>query len=162
MLAMNKCMSHLWMHLWGFIWFWLHFCFNLQNEGRPSDKKQHVSEPPSLAPLQSAAYHSAADLPAIVSTQQQQLQPQSPLIQEVVTPGHVETRQHAGQQLQEAGQAHAQTGQQDGEEEQSEQHCARLFDKRLQALEASSRRTERKVDQILEFCRTMAQAMSPA
>ena len=134
----------------------------MQNEGQPPDKKQHDSGLPALAPLQSAAEYSAADLPTVVSTQQQQLQPQPPLIQEVVTPIHVETVQHTGQQLQQAGQAYPHIGEQDGEVKRSEQHCVRLFDKRLQALEASSRRMERKVDQILEYCRTMAQAMSPA
>ena len=120
---------------------------------------------PAPAPLQSAANYSAADLPAIVSTEQQQLLPQSRVIQEVtevVKPSHVETVQHERQQPQVAGQARAQLDPQDGEVKPNEQDCVRLFGNRLQALEASSRRMERKVDQILEYCRTMAQAMSPA
>lgn len=35
------------------------------------------------------------------------------------------------------------------------------LDSRIQALEASSRRIEQKVDQILDYCRIMAQAMAP-
>ena len=149
----------------GLYLFWLYFCFDLQNKGQPLYNKQHDSVQPASQPLQSAVDQSAADLPAILGTQQQHLQPQSPLIQEIseaVTPSDVETVQHAGQQLHVAGQADAQLSQQDGEAKQSEQHCVQLFDKRLQALEASSRRMERKVDQILEYCRTMVQAVSPA
>ena len=146
----------------GFYPFLAALLLDLQNKGQPSDKKQHDSVQPAAAPLQSAANYSPADLPATVSTLQQQLPPQSPLIQEVtevVKPSHVETVQHEGQQPQVAGQASVQVGQEDGE---SEQDCVRLFGSRLQALEASSRRMERKVDQILEYCRTLAQAMSPA
>ena len=137
----------------------------MQNKGQQVYNKQHDSAQPASQPLQSAVDHSAADLPAILSTQHQHLQPQSPLIQEIseaVDPSHVGTVQHAGQQLHVAGQADAQLSQQDGKAKQSEQHCVQLFDKRLQALEASSRRMERKVDQILEYCRTMVQAVSPA
>ncbi len=32
---------------------------------------------------------------------------------------------------------------------------------RVQALEAASRRMERKIDQILQYCRVMAQSMAP-
>ncbi len=46
---------------------------------------------------------------------------------------------------------------QSGNEEQSSQ-----LGIRIQALEASSRRMERKVDQILEYCRVMAQSMAPS
>ena len=49
-----------------------------------------------------------------------------------------------------------------GLSQESGQQQSLQLDSRIQALEASSRRIERKVDQILDYCRIMAQAMAPA
>lgn len=131
----------------------------LQKKGQLADKK--LRDFLHLAPVLSQP---AADLPASTSPQQQHLQPQSPLIKditEVGTPSHDDTALHDGRQQQATGEAHAQPDPQHREEKRSEQDHMRQFDERLQALEASSRRTERKVDQILQYCRTLAQAMNP-
>lgn len=110
------------------------------------------------------ALQSPAGLPATVTAQQNQLQPQTfPLIQELsqnCTPSQLDQTQHEGHLLQEAKTADAQRGQQYDEPDHSLQHYVRLFDRRLQAVEASSRRMERNMDQILEYCRTIAQAMN--
>ena len=110
------------------------------------------------------ALQSPAGLPATVTAQQNQLQPQtSPLILEMsqnCSPSQVDQTQHEGHVLPEANIADSQRGQQDDEPDHSLRHYIRLFDRRLQAVEASSRRMERNMDQILEYCRTIAQAMN--
>lgn len=135
-------------------------CLNLQNKGQPSEEQQRKCVQPASVPVQSPAV-----LPASVTAGQCQVQPASPLIQEIPETGLQGLVDHGRPEaflLQEAGTADTQMGQQDIELNDNERHAFYRFDKRLQALEASSRRTERKIDQILECCRTMAQAMSPA
>ncbi|KAL3142009.1 hypothetical protein ABBQ32_004649 [Trebouxia sp. C0010 RCD-2024] len=119
-----------------------------QNKGQPSQEQPHECVQP-----------------ATVTAQRCQMQPASPLIQEMPGPGLqglVDAARTKGYLLQEAGTADTQTGDQDIGTNDADREVVNLFDRRLQLLEASSRRAERKLDQILEYCRTMAQAMSPA
>lgn len=94
--------------------------------------------------------------------QQQQLQ--QPLIQEVaalhVTNSDRDQAPHEG--LQDSAASKLQSSQQHQNTTQLEQVDIVSVNHRLQALEASSRRMERKVDQILEYCRTLAQAVNLA
>lgn len=106
---------------------------------------------------------SHAVLPASGDARQCEVQSASPLIQEMPgVQGLVDSACPEGHLLQEAGTADTQTGHQVMKPNDIDRELGSLFDRRLQALEVSSRRTERKIDQILEYCRTMAQAMSPA
>ena len=135
-------------------------CPDLQNKGQPSDTQQHEFVRPASVPMQSHAV-----VPPSVSAQPCQMQPASPLIQEVPgthDEGLVDQALPEGYLQQEAGMAGTQAGQQHADLNDSDRYASSLFESRLQALEASSRRAERKIDQILEYCRTMAQAMSPA
>ena len=135
----------------------------LQDKGQPSDIKapislhqQQVDQQMQHSTIASGAAHLEQHL------QQQQLQ--QPLIQEMATMKVTDAGIDQAQQgaMQEAAANGPQSSQQRQDSSQDEQSDIVLVNNRLQALEASSMRMERKVDQILEYCRTLAQAMNPA